>query len=373
MSKKIVILGAYGQQNIGDEAMLLVLVEYLRKQYPDCVISCNSNSPRATSKDFGVEAFYTSPKKDFFKKLGALLKADAYIYGGGSLLVELRMNPLGRRAPLYRGLIINLLGRCLGKRVVYAGVGAEAVRPGFSQWLVRRVVALSHRCYVRDRDSYNTLISYGCSPDKVKLGAELAFMMQAQDAPKGKKRVKRICVLPVYRILGYDECHESYVTALKQAADSLRKKGIEVDFYAMQTDPNDDMGDKQIISKITGDKPSAIKPKKQLGPKEFIDYLSGYDLVLSSRYHGIICMLLAGRPAISLTEFEKSQAVLKAMGLAELSLSSKDISATNLLKAIQDVDNNYADLLGTVGQGRQKLHKKADDMLAEMKKDIAKD
>ena len=90
---KILILGAYGQSNIGDDMMLDVVLSFLRSNgFGNIVV--NSSNPEDTRNMFDVVSFHTSIKKNILKALYHFLTAKIIIYGGGSLLVELRMNQM---------------------------------------------------------------------------------------------------------------------------------------------------------------------------------------------------------------------------------------------------------------------------------------
>ena len=108
----ILVLGAYGQRNLGDEAMLVRVYKELKNDRNE--IYCNSANPEETTQKYGIPSFYTGLKKDFWLKVKLFLKAKTIVYGGGSILVDLRMNPLGKRALLYRQFVINCFAKLTG-------------------------------------------------------------------------------------------------------------------------------------------------------------------------------------------------------------------------------------------------------------------
>jgi len=107
--KQLLVLGSYGQHNTGDEGLLAVMIDQLQNYQ----LVVNSHDPQWTQRKFNVLAFKTHHLKDL---LVNLLKCDAVVYGGGTIIVE---------TPRVLFLMAggNLLARLLGKRVAYLGVG----------------------------------------------------------------------------------------------------------------------------------------------------------------------------------------------------------------------------------------------------------
>lgn len=106
----LLILGAYGQENIGDEALLKSTLDNLdRNKFKDIFV--NSMDPEKTSKLFGVKGFYTG----FIHTIIPFLKSKMIIYGGGTILVELRMTPYIKSLPLIRSFLINFFRSIIRK------------------------------------------------------------------------------------------------------------------------------------------------------------------------------------------------------------------------------------------------------------------
>jgi polysaccharide pyruvyl transferase WcaK-like protein len=169
--KKIILLGAYGQNNLGDEAMMETVLSVLIGR--DVQVFVNVADESNVVKMPGVEYFHTSLKKDFFRKIWLFLSCDVVVYGGGSLFVELKMVDLNKRMPLFRMFLINMFAKFTGKQVAYLGVGAERVSPGLSEWLFKKAARMSGLCCVRDQESLVVMRDYGVM--HAKLGADIVF------------------------------------------------------------------------------------------------------------------------------------------------------------------------------------------------------
>jgi polysaccharide pyruvyl transferase CsaB len=82
---RFLLSGYYGFGNLGDEALLEVIVERLRARWPACAVDVLSGDPAATAKTYGVEA---TPRMDLARVRVAVERADVVLSGGGGLLQD---------------------------------------------------------------------------------------------------------------------------------------------------------------------------------------------------------------------------------------------------------------------------------------------
>ena len=81
----VVLCGAYGYGNAGDEAILEAIVAELRSIDPQMPIRVLTRRPRDTEKRLGVKAYYTFNIPAF---CCAALRSSLYLNGGGSLIQD---------------------------------------------------------------------------------------------------------------------------------------------------------------------------------------------------------------------------------------------------------------------------------------------
>ena len=137
---RVVLCGYYGMGNGGDEALLCTLLSMLPPHVTPVVLSGN---PDYTTQLYGVMAY---PRKDIVQVVKVLRQADAFIWGGGSLMQDATsaLNPL-----YYGGLM--LLAQRLGLKTIAWGQGIGPLRRSPTRWLTRH--CLSHCTAVSVRDS----------------------------------------------------------------------------------------------------------------------------------------------------------------------------------------------------------------------------
>jgi polysaccharide pyruvyl transferase CsaB len=107
------ISGYYGFGNLGDEALLDVIVGRLRSRYPGGTIDVLSADPAATTARLGVTA---TPRADIAAVGRAIDRADVVLSGGGGLL----QNVTSLRSLLYYAGIIRRATRARKPTMIFA-------------------------------------------------------------------------------------------------------------------------------------------------------------------------------------------------------------------------------------------------------------
>ena len=80
---RVLLSGYYGFGNLGDEALLEVIVSQLRARFPGVSIDVLSASPEETARTLGIEA---TARWNARTVREAIAKADVLVSGGGGLL-----------------------------------------------------------------------------------------------------------------------------------------------------------------------------------------------------------------------------------------------------------------------------------------------
>jgi len=94
VSLRFLLSGYYGFGNLGDEALLAVIVQRMRTRWRGCAIDVLSADPAETAAAYGVDA---TPRADLARVRAAIERADVVLSGGGGLL----QNATSLRSLLY--------------------------------------------------------------------------------------------------------------------------------------------------------------------------------------------------------------------------------------------------------------------------------
>ena len=167
----VVICGAYGKGNAGDDAILMSMIRQLRRQDPDLPITVMTRRPRQTAQLTGVSTVH------IFNTLAAgrkMKKSRLYISGGGSLI----QNATSTRSLLYYLYSIRQARR-MGCKVMMYGCGIGPVTGERSRkWTARVLEEHVDMITLRDLESMETLRSFGVQKPRIHITADPALLME---------------------------------------------------------------------------------------------------------------------------------------------------------------------------------------------------
>lgn len=138
---RVLLSGYYGFGNLGDEALLEVIVERMRRRFPSTQLEVLSATPKATAANHRVES---TARWDWRAIRGAIARADVVLSGGGGLL----QNSTSLRSLLYYAGILREAIRARRKTMVFA----QSVGPldFWGRLIVQRFCRGLDRATVRD-------------------------------------------------------------------------------------------------------------------------------------------------------------------------------------------------------------------------------
>lgn len=163
----IVICGAYGRGNSGDEAILDAIIATMKDLDPLSPLTIMTRKPVETKLLHQVDAVYTF---DFLRFHRAMRRARLFINGGGSLIQDITSN-----RSLYFYLYTIHAARKLGCKVQMYGCGVGHVSAPFNRRLASRVLNRSVDVItLRDTVSYQELKDMEVTKPDIRLAADPA-------------------------------------------------------------------------------------------------------------------------------------------------------------------------------------------------------
>lgn len=285
---KVVVCGAYGHGNMGDEAILSALLNQLKQTGDDVQITVVSKAPQITQIEHDVNAI----SRDDFKKMKELFKeTKLYINGGGSLIQDVTS-----RRSLWYYLYTIRLAKKMGSRVHMFGCG---IGPIDYEGDIKQTTKILNGCVdaitLRDPDSVELLKSIGVNAPEIILAADPVLTLKPCDEEETfrfmeknglEKDGKYIC-FGLRDWNGFDEKAKEFAQAAKYAYE---KYGLKPVYFPMNYEKDLTVAEK--IDKLT-EVPGVILPRID-SPELAIGVLSKMKLALAMRLH---CLLFAANSA----------------------------------------------------------------------------
>lgn len=329
---RALVLGYAGCGNLGDDIILRRLTNrWHQKQAPlDLSQSKGVNLPVRLSLSAGVgskaafEGIATIHRRRPTAVLGALIRSDALVLGGGCLLQTVSKH--GRRSLLYYLSLLWAARMCgCPYYLVASGLGPLEGRfcRALTAFALKRAIGIS----VRDERSFRLCLLLGVHPSRLSKDEDPALSlcppppqergeMLAQCLNRPAKEVGRwVCVVP--KPMGKD--------ALECLAQALERTCRQEGRYPllMAFDTNEDVDVCQRLSERIGGG-QVIVPTEE---REVLSLFSEARCVISGRLHGLILARAAGATGIALDDRGRDRKTVdfaSRMGWDILDLSAGD-------------------------------------------------
>jgi polysaccharide pyruvyl transferase CsaB len=280
---RVLISGYYGFGNLGDEALLEVIVDRVRRRFPAVRLEVLSATPAATVATFGVAA---EPRWDWRAVRSAIARADVVLSGGGGLL----QNATSLRSLLYYTGILREAIRARRATMVFA----QSIGPldFLGRFVVRRFCRGLDRATVRDQRSLALL--RGLVPGTpVERTADPVFLY---DAPSGATDLARQGLGPesgAYAVISVRKSasFRDGATVIARAVDRLAQRHDVRAAFLPLGGPADAAASTEVIRACKSS--PVLLPECTLAQAAAI--LRGAHVVVGMRLHALI---LAARYAV---------------------------------------------------------------------------
>lgn len=329
----IVISGAYGMENAGDDAVLTAIIASLRRLDADIPITVLARRPKQTARRFGVAAIHPLRVPRW---LFALRRARLFLSGGGSLLQDVTS-----RRSLWFYLFTIRAAKRLGCAVQLYGCGIGPLLRERSRQAAARVVdSCADAVTVRDGESASLLRALGVTRPPVLVAADPALGLPP---PQGEREAAIGFCLRDWP--DFWRHVPELAAAARYAYGTYRLAPV---FFCLAP------GDRQAVTSVTQeleDVPFTVsRDARRVGRMS---------LVVSMRLHGLVFALRDGAPAAGVSYDPKVTAFCREAGYPCLALPNVTEQALRALideAAHLDAESLSAAAQSLIRRERTNLH-----------------
>ena len=324
MNPKIVIMGWYGNRNLGDEIILECMLAQIRSLLPKARFVVISDDPEETRKRHGVESIARSGGRiQRLRRLLTVASADLFILGGGGILKPFgpeELSVLTWLGPLE-------LAHEVGIPTMTYAVGISGGFSPRAEEAIRRVLRGTNAVLVRDEESSEFLGSLGVSGVKVTADPSLTLseFRPPVRTPQVIPRATRISVFINQWYVTKNEIQDqqrwtAFEKTLAQCLDHLIETfSASVMFIPMQVTNGDD--DDRLVAREVYElmeyKGSAELISGHVSTTEAVDLVRQSDLVFGMRLHSLVLAAVMGIPAVAIDYHSKVRSFAAAVGATD--------------------------------------------------------
>lgn len=303
-----------------------------------------------------------------------LASTDLLIVPGSGILSDHFGGPFNFPFTLFKW---SLLTQAARTRLAFLSVGAGPLRSPLSRWFVKRSLSLADYRSCRDVTSRRVLEELG-RPGSMPICPDLAAGLSIDSLPRRSARRRPIVAINVfphcdarYWPMGDTAKYQRYIHTIASFALWLIERKYQVFFFPTQIRA-DTLVIRDIKEIITRHAPSDLKnltcevPVDSLS--DLLQFLSTADIVIATRFHGILLSFLLNKPVVAIANHHKMSDIMHNMCQADhlLDIETFDkeiliekflslISKSNIIKdkiaeRINDyrhrLDSQYNEVLG---------------------------
>ena len=415
-----------GKGNLGDEALLASAIEHVRRRVPDAQILALTGNPEDTLRRHGVSAAATGaapprPRegqarrettapaarpvvarlkrvpgiapairvvlaplrgaRSAVREIGAAARSLDRLRGtrllvvpGSGVLSEHFGGPMNLPYTLCKWCA---LARLAGARIVFLSMGAGPLDSRLGRWFVKRSLNWADYHSVRDVTSKRIVDGLGvrgATPLYPDLAHSLRLPGTAPRIGTGPAREIGVNPFPQFDPRYWPERNPTsyvrYVDRLAEFCVELLRRGARLHLFPTQV-RSDPLVVADLRDAILRGMPEAadhvVVPAVET-LEDLTAVLDGVDLVVATRFHGILFALMRTRPVLAISNHHKMTELMIAAGQAEYVLPIDPLDPAALLERFVALESDrvriQADLARRMEEFERRLAEQYDTALA---------
>lgn len=303
-----IISGYYGFMNIGDDALLMSIMNDLKEFKPDIKLLVLSKIPTVTSRDFHVASI---SRNNMLRTFQAMKNSKAFIYGGGNLLQD---NTSTRSLFFYLSTV--WLAKKLKLKVMFYANGIGPLKKSLNRILTKKIMNSVDVITLREGLSITELRHMDIIKPRILLTADAALTVtdgfQSLDSgilqQLGIQNKKLLLGISLRKYPGHEKFeHEKYEAVIAKVADHMVSVyGAYPIFIPMQY-PEDILILENVASKMQH---GSYIIREKLNVFQTYNLISKMHMILGMRLHALVFSAVAAVPMVGLVYDPKIQGFL---------------------------------------------------------------
>jgi polysaccharide pyruvyl transferase CsaB len=355
--KHILIDGYYGFENLGDEAILRVILGDIAHAAPDAQVSVLSNNPDLTTRLHGVRAVNRLNPLDVIRAVSA---SDVVVIGGGGLFHEHYRWKL-------QGIMVStvysataILAKAYQKPLYYYAIGLGPFYTPEGFLFGKFVLSLADFVSVRDRHSMEWAKALG--KQEVAVTADPAFLLKpVMEADAGEKNI----IFLSLREWVDEKLEQRLVREASSALEHIlsTNEALRVVFLPFQTLAIEEHNDSHLLPKLQQRLPENMRGRVTISlipdPQEMVNFLSKGRFMIGERLHAVILSVAAGIPFIALSYDRKVESVCHELGMEDFCLNIYQEFGEPLIEKAHLIEENREEITKRIDAGRAMVEERA--------------
>lgn len=375
--KKILLLGSYGQTNLGDDLLMYNYLSFLKDRGYEQIYA-NAVRPDLIPKiiyqefpELKIVETYKTSTSDWIK---ILRQVDAAVYGGGTIYKEMYASTgRNKHGVTLRMMGFNNLARLLKVPVYNLNIGTGSIKTELGRAISRQGLMASRYTILRDQKSYDYATEMLKIPkNKVCASTDGLFLNHKwenvwhEQPLKNLKKGKAVIGLNMLSDIPDWIDRPHYIKTMRDLVNKLTED-YNVVLIPFQHDFSDNNDHAFIQQEIV----PQIKPKTgwQLLPKVEIDNVSSIlaqcDAVLGMRFHSLLLATAINTPFVALAYDTKCVRFTEEVSYSHI-VKLEEVTVPRILKELHEVLANKSQIKKQLKQIAATHYQEAEECLQKI-------
>ena len=327
--ESIVICGAYGRGNAGDDAILKAIVQEMRALDPERTICVMSRRPRETRLIYRTGAIYTF---NVFAVLRQFRRAALYINGGGSLMQDVTST----RSIWYYCYTLRAAKK-RGCKVMMYGCGIGPINRAGNRKMAARIIDRSvDRITLRDDNSRALLAEMGVTRPDIRVSADPTIILDPAPREVVNLALEQSGIDPAGRYIGFGLRHwkglDAALPEIAAAANYAYEKHGLIPVFVPIEFPSD-LTPAERVGALLRCPWHAVRTRQPI--EVTIGILARMKAVVGIRLHSLMFSAGQGVPVVGMSYDIKVDGFLKYIG-SHTCLQLRSVRADDLCRLIDE-------------------------------------
>jgi polysaccharide pyruvyl transferase WcaK-like protein len=368
---KVGLFGQLGGGNIGNDASMEAILNYLRTEHPAAVLGALCTGPETVASEYGIAAtpvlWYRDrhegrssvtaiPLKlfgkvvDTFRTVSWVRRHDVVIVPGMGIL-EASL-PLRASGTPYYLFVVSAAGRIFGTKVALVSVGAAAINQRMTRWLFNGAARLAFYRSYRDEGAREAMRLRGIDTSHDHVYPDLAFALPGPAYDPGDPQMVGVGLMAYYGTnddrSAAAELHSAYVATMKSFVRWLVDNDRVVRLFVGDTNGSDDQVVDEVLADIRNYRPelpaSRVVAESVSKFSDVTRAMQPLGTVVAIRFHNVLCALKLSKPTLALGYSSKHDSLMDYMGVSEFCQPARSANADELIVKFKELEGRAHEL-----------------------------
>jgi polysaccharide pyruvyl transferase WcaK-like protein len=338
---RIALLGLFGCGNFGNDGSLEAMLNFLRQARPQAELTCICADPNLIASRYGISTLpisstYEPPAHtparlgrarkaiakllDLYRTVKRIRRFDVVIIPGTGILDDFGERPYGMPWDILRWC---LGARLFGAKIAFVSIGAGPIKHPLSRRLMMWAARVAHYRSYRDVMSKDFVTAVGLEAAGDPIYPDIAFGLPAPQLTEPRDDARLTVGIGVMNYFGWygfadgsREIYERYIEKLTRFAVYTLDRGHNIRLLAGETTDAQAIAD--LTRRVWAERPEDSEQRLTTEPaaslQDIMRQMSMTDIVVTTRYHNVVCALKLARPTISLGYSKKNDYLMAEAG-----------------------------------------------------------